>query len=92
MHEIPCFVTYFSHCTSQQVLSNKNTADMPTEDKMALLSLSNMLIPWAVARGEPRNRLPTEQIDKRSTELVVQGRKDGEWITGNTAWKREKYA
>lgn len=84
MHEIPCFDTYVSHYTSQQVLCNKTIADMPTEAKMALLSLSNMLMPWAVARGEPRYRLPTEQIDRRSTELLVQGRKDGECITGNT--------
>ena len=87
MPEVPCFDTYVSHYKGQQVLSSHTGRSLPTEAKMALLSLSNMLMPWAVARGEPRNRLPTEQIERSKTELRVQGRKDGAWITGNTGWK-----
>jgi hypothetical protein len=48
-----------------------------TDDKIALFSVSNILAPWEVAYEDPTKRLPMEQMDSSSKELLEDGRKVG---------------
>jgi hypothetical protein len=47
---------------------------------MALLSVSKIFTPWALAWDKPTIRLPIEQMDRRRSELLAESRgvDDGE--------------
>jgi hypothetical protein len=58
---------------------------------MALFSLSKILTPCAVAKEEPKKRLPTEQIDNSSKDRFGDGQNVGAWTTGNVGLNFVKY-
>lgn len=65
--------------------------DPLTDDRIALLSVSNTLRPCEAACEDPTNRLPIEQIDSTNNELWRDGRKVGACNKGNTGWNFAKY-
>jgi hypothetical protein len=57
-----------------------------TEERIALLSVSKIFTPWALACDRPTIKLPIEQMDSRRRELLAEGRKVGAWMTGKSGW------
>jgi hypothetical protein len=68
-----------------------NVLKLRTEARIALLSLSNIRIPWPAAPFDPRSKLPIDVIDSRSSEFFGVGRNVWPWMTGNILLNLVKY-